>query len=350
MMRMLPLVIVALLGLLVLIRPALSRAPQTASAARQVPAALGGPTVQVLIENGWDASYFDYAKPAKLDYHVSQPTREQLSFVSRPSIDSGKAIIPTTIMPEPVATHGIEFLHVRFRNTDGEVVPMLLAMPAGKSGPFPVVLAVHGLHSNKAQVIGQLGRSLTKRGFAILAPDMPWHGERPGNSRDVRDNSKIWQRFANYKRGVIDVRQALDVAEQLPQLDLSNGVSFAGYSMGSFIGSVAGPADSRIKDMVLLVGGAIEFNSWLTKLPQVAAVDGSLAIAHFAGRPLLFLNASDDECITRPMSDRLYAAAPQPKEQRWYDCGHLLPEQAYDDAAAWIAQRRAEVGVMARVE
>ena len=40
---------------------------------------------------------------------------------------------------------------------------------------------------------------------------------------------------------------------------------------------------------------------------------------------------------TPDMVRRLYAAAPEPKEIEWYDCGHLLTEEAYDKAAAWVA-------------
>jgi len=45
--------------------------------------------------------------------------------------------------------------------------------------------------------------------------------------------------------------------------------------------------------------------------------------------------------VTRNMEiplRRTYDAAPEPKEQKWYDSGHHLPDQAYDDAAKWIAQ------------
>ena len=38
------------------------------------------------------------------------------------------------------------------------------------------------------------------------------------------------------------------------------------------------------------------------------------------------------------MAERLFNACPEPKRQVWYDCGHLLTLDAYDDAAKWIAE------------
>ena len=70
---------------------------------------------------------------------------------------------------------------------------------------------------------------------------------------------------------------------------------------------------------------------------ELAAISPPLAIAHFAGRPLLMLNGEDDPIITPEMGQRLFDAAAEAKELKWYDCGHLLTEQAYKDAARWAA-------------
>jgi pimeloyl-ACP methyl ester carboxylesterase len=197
---------------------------------------------------------------------------------------------------------------------------------------------VHGLTSNKAQVCAQVGPALAERGFAVLAADMPRHGERPGDPRTVLDKTNLTEAFKLFRRAVVDVRQLIDLAEARPELDTSNGVVLAGYSMGSWIGSVAGPADERIKAMVLMVGGAHDVPAAALLLPQLAATDPRQAIAHFAGRPLLMLAGRRDYVATPDMVRRLYAAAPESKEVEWFDCGHLLTEQAYEKAAAWVAR------------
>jgi fermentation-respiration switch protein FrsA (DUF1100 family) len=86
-----------------------------------------------------------------------------------------------------------------------------------------------------------------------------------------------------------------------------------------------------------MVGGAQDVPPAALLVPQIAATDPRLAIAHFAGRPLLMLAGKRDYVVTPDMVKRLYAAAREPKEIEWYDCGHLLTEDAYEKAADWVA-------------
>jgi fermentation-respiration switch protein FrsA (DUF1100 family) len=240
---------------------------------------------------------------------------------------------------EPRVVEGMNVTRLRFKDADGEVVPVLLCTPAGRTGPFPVVVAVHGLTSHKAQVAAQVAPQLTRRGFAVLCPDMPRHGERPGDPRSVVDRSNLAAAFALGRRAVNDVRQTIDLAERRADLDVSSGVYLVGYSMGSWINSVAGAADPRVSAMVLMVGGAVDIPAMALLLPQVAATDPRLALAHFAGRPLLMLNGRHDPTVPADWASRLFAAAPEPKRQVWYDCGHYLPAEAYDRAAEWLAEQ-----------
>lgn len=149
--------------------------------------------------------------------------------------------------------------------------------------------------------------------------------------------------FALWRDAVIDAHELIDFAQTRADLDTKHGVALAGYSLGSWISSLAGPSDPRVKEMVLMVGGAREIPPAVLKIPQAAALDPRLALAHFAGRPLLFLNGKDDNIVKKEMADRLFAAAPDPKKQTWYDSGHLLPAQAYDDAAQWLTDLAAKI-------
>jgi fermentation-respiration switch protein FrsA (DUF1100 family) len=194
------------------------------------------------------------------------------------------------------------------------------------------------LTSNKTQVSGQVGPTLAQRGFAVLAADLPCHGERPGNPMDMVDGQHRAETFQHSRQAVIDVRQLIDLAEQRPELDTRDGVVLAGYSLGSWISSITGAADPRVRAMVLMVGGALDISPDALKIPQTAATDPRLALAHFAGRPLLLLNGKSDFIVAPDWARRLYAAAPDPKKQIWYEGGHLLPKEAYEEAARWIAE------------
>jgi dienelactone hydrolase len=302
--------------------------------------ALASHAAAAMPNQDWDPGLFAYERPETLAVEVTTPTARQVAWIGRPP---EMAADP----PAPKATEGrvkprtvgpVDVLHLKFRDADGDVVPALLCTPGGKAGPFPVVVAVHGLTSNKGQVAAQLAPALAARGFAVIAPDMPRHGERPGQPWSVLDASNPRRTFELFRQIVRDVRMCIDIAEQRPELDTGRGVVLMGYSLGSWINAVVGPADERVKAMVLMVGGAHDVVLAALPLPQLRSTDPRTAIAHFAPRPVLMLNAKQDVIVTPDMGKRLFAACAEPKEQRWYDCGHLLSNDAYEDAAAWVEQ------------
>jgi dienelactone hydrolase len=290
--------------------------------------------------DGWDAALFQYDRSERLPVEVTTPTGEQVAWIGRPAqMPAGVPAPEATDKPvEPRTVGPVDILHLKFRDADGEVVPALLATPAGKKGPFPVVIAVHGLTSNKAQVVAQLAPALARHGFAVIAPDMPRHGERPGEPWSILDASKPVKTFELFRQIVRDVRMCIDIAERRPELDTKGGVVLMGYSMGSWINAVAGPADERVKAMVLMVGGAHDVRPAMLPIAQLRATDPRTAIPNFAPRPLLLLNGKLDSIVTPAMGRRLFAACDaDSSEQRWYDCGHLLTNKAYEDAADWVA-------------
>src|SRR5688572_19087759 len=147
------------------------------------------PTTNPDSGNGWDARWFAYEPAQDLVVELSTPTRSQVSGHARPPRVRADAPEPVAARGrvKPVTIDGIDIVHVRFRGRGGDVVPALLCTPSKMKGPFPVVIAVHGMGSHKAQVCGQLAPALIRRGFAVLAPDMPLHGERPGEAREIFD-------------------------------------------------------------------------------------------------------------------------------------------------------------------
>ena len=44
-----------------------------------------------------------------------------------------------------------------------------------------------------------------------------------------------------------------------------------------------------------------------------------------------------DKTIIPSQAERLSRAAGEPKQLVWWDCGHVLPPDAVDAAAAWLA-------------
>ena len=204
------------------------------------------PSTQPSPQN-WDPQHFSYDRPAHLAIEQTTPAVEHFGFLRRPPVADPAAPDPVeTPAASPRTLDGMDFVHLRFKDSCGQIVPRLLCRPHGKTGPFPVVIAVHGLGSNKAQVCGQVGPTLTKHGFAILAADLPCHGERSGEPRDILSGIKADPSHTVYGEAVIDVRQLIDVAEQLPNLDTHNGVTLVGYSLGSWVSAIVAPSDKRV--------------------------------------------------------------------------------------------------------
>jgi dienelactone hydrolase len=292
------------------------------------------------VRNGWDRKWFEYERPDELIVRAATPSAAQVNYVQRPPqvAERADALNASSKDARPRAVGPLDVLHLRYVDATGDVVPALLCTPKSKKGPFPVVVAVHGLTSNKAQVCAQIGPALAERGFAVLAADMPRPGERPGEPRSVLDRSNPVKAFEVFKQAVVNVRQLIDLAETRPELDTGPGVVLVGYSMGSWINSVVGPSDDRVRAMVMMVGGAHDLPPAALLIPQVVASDPRMAIAHFAGRPLLMLGAKRDPVVPPEMCERLFAAAAEPKELLWYDCGHLLVPEAYEEAAEWVAK------------
>jgi predicted esterase len=51
------------------------------------------------------------------------------------------------------------------------------------------------------------------------------------------------------------------------------------------------------------------------------------------------LHGRSDRTIRPDQAQRLYDAASEPKELRWYESGHVLPATAAEDAAGWLVKK-----------
>ena len=121
--------------------------------------------------SAWHPELFAYDRPAKLAVEVTTPTQAQVALFPRPPQaradapepeETAGAVTPATLGP-------VNIWHLRFKDAAGKIVPALLCEPQQGHGPWPVVIAIHGLTSNKAQVCWQVAGPLAAQGFAVLA-------------------------------------------------------------------------------------------------------------------------------------------------------------------------------------
>ena len=216
----------------------------------------------------------------------------------------------------------------------GAQVPSILLSPEAEER-VPAVLLLHGYSSSKERLASTMGHSLAARGIASLAIDLPLHG--------TRDDAMISEARTNplgllqhWKTALAEARNAIDwlaARESIDPLKLST----AGYSLGSFVALQIAVADQRVKCVVLAAGGDLPATPWTGMLRMVS--DPIASVKSLSGRPLLMLHGTNDRTIPRGQAQRLYDAASQPKELRWYESGHALPPAAADAAAVWLAKR-----------
>lgn len=226
----------------------------------------------------------------------------------------------------PLARSDREARAFRFEySSRGDRVPGLLLLPAEGAGPWPLVLLQHGAGGSKdADYLDAARLPWVHRGLAVASIDLPLHGERgsaklteillaglaePSAERDAGGRG-LWSDFV--RQSLHDLGRALDALAPHPELDAER-IAYAGFSLGAILGALFAPEEPRLRSAALALGGA-GFGP--------PALDPAHGIARFAPRPLLLLNATRDERIPRAAAEALHAAAGEPKELRWFECGH----------------------------
>ena len=180
-----------------------------------------------------------------------------------------------------------------------------------------------------------MGRALAARGIASLAIDLPLHGTRDDAMvTEARTNPlgllKHWQ------TALAEAGAALGWLASNDAVD-PHCIAIAGYSLGSYVALQTAVADRRVKCVIVAAGGDLPVTPWTRMLRMVS--DPLASARSLKGRPLLMLHGVNDRTIRREQAQRLYDAASEPKELRWYEAGHVLPAASADDAATWLVKQ-----------
>ena len=163
-----------------------------------------------------------------------------------------------------------------FDNGVDSWVPGYFAYPTNRKGKVPVILALHGHSSSKENmfaidsarqapgIINQgVAPILLKKGFAVMAIDSYFNGERHGEGpagkmemQDKNDNQEMslfklntWFGRTLWGMQLRDEQIALDYLTSRPEID-SNRIGAQGMSMGSSGAWWLAAIDERIKAVV----------------------------------------------------------------------------------------------------
>ena len=230
-----------------------------------------------------------------------------------------------------------------FRGTRDSRVPGYLAIPTNGTPPYPCVLLLHGIGSSKEDWWkddsflsgGHLTRDLLASGFAVLALDAEYHGERLINndfeSPMVFTFEKGWVLRARdmMVQSVIEYRRGIDYLGTRAEIDTSR-IGVIGYSMGGMMAFTLAAVDPRIKATVASV------------TPILNDPYSAIAVHNFApfihNEPFLMLMGNADERNYSPeAAQQLHVlVASEVKELVFYESGHQLPVEWTGAATEWM--------------
>lgn len=225
-------------------------------------------------------------------------------------------------------------LDLSFR-TGADPVPAILLLPEATTTVAGAVL-LHGYSSRKEHMADAVGEALLARGVASLAIDLPLHGSRanPVQAQATRNPLHL---VRHWRDGLAEAKLAVHYLAARAETDAGR-IGLVGYSMGAFLGTIAAADEARVRAVVLAAGGDLPSGSPFAALARSVA-DPVRAVRRLSGRPLLMVHGRHDTTVRPEQAERLFAAASEPKQLRWWNAGHFLPPAAIAEAAGWLAEQ-----------
>lgn len=130
-----------------------------------------------------------------------------------------------------------------------------LAIPKGKEGPFPLIIAQHGISSSPERVFGFIdnsgiyygyGMRLVEAGYVVLAP---LHiTEIPARSRQNRLCLMLGKTLFGLE--ISKLKRLLDVVTQMPEVN-ADAIGMWGISLGGAYTIFTTPIEQRIKAAII---------------------------------------------------------------------------------------------------
>jgi fermentation-respiration switch protein FrsA (DUF1100 family) len=214
-----------------------------------------------------------------------------------------------------------------------EHIPAILMVPHAHQ-PVPAALLLHGFGSQKERMADTVGSALISHGVAMLAVDLPLHGERMGSPADLTAAHPM-RLLGTWRTAVREARLGLEYLASNEIVDAQR-LGIVGYSLGSFLANIVAADSPEVRAVVLAASGDLPEGLAFASLLR-AVVDPLRATRRVAGRPLLMVNGRFDRTVTPSQAERLFAAAHEPKTMRWYGGGHWPPPNEIQYAAGWLA-------------
>jgi len=146
--------------------------------------------------------------------------------------------------------------------------PYLLSLPADAGPETPLVVAVDGHAGRASRILGKHADALAERGVAMLAVELPHHGERQVAGEEFLDALDPAELGRQIRQSTVDVLGAVQavarcgvLADGGERLRFSR-VRYFGYSLGGMIGVIARSVEPLLGTSVLVAPGG-DILGWL---------------------------------------------------------------------------------------
>ena len=227
------------------------------------------------------------------------------------------------------------------------------------------VFLLHGLGDNKedwvypsepyldwSRNITSIKDSLITLGYNLLIPDAKFHGERnyeldfkppeslpPVISRNIKDS----QLFESLMTSTVkDLRIIMDYIQKSNSKP-DQSFSVIGYSMGGNFAILLSVFDERISSIVACVppinlpARGLELFDWPEEVIQRQIDITPMKYAKLQSTPIILLMGKKDFFSTEEeVSDFFEKVPTKDKEVKYFDSGHILPNDYKIDAIKWI--------------
>jgi dienelactone hydrolase len=255
---------------------------------------------------------------------------------------------PLHIVAGSLATDrpGIRVRDVSFAGRRGRVYGYL-ALPASANGRLKSVVLLHGAGGDRRYFL-PYARRLAGRGFAALTLTAP-SGSAPAAAAGLGPRAQLLRLQELAAEDVVSVRRAVDFLDTITSVD-PRRIGLVGWSAGARTGALVAGVEPRIRVFVLMSGGAAPVSEYARVAPAalrsdirriLGRVDPLRWIAQARPGSIFLQDGLHDEFVPSAALKALARAAPPRTRVRWYDAGHRLNAEAFNDQLTWLERRLA---------
>jgi dienelactone hydrolase len=196
--------------------------------------------------------------------------------------------------------------------------------------------------------------SLLSLGYSIIIPDAKYHGERsyelgfrpaeelpPLFSKNEKDGKHFEILMTSTVKDVRIIMDYLQFRHETPALTFG----IIGYSMGGALAILLNASDNRISSVVACVPPLnhpekeLEDFSWSEQINKGLADVTPINYSIFQKSPIMLLMGNNDFFYTEEEVSSFFENVPiKEKKIKYFDSGHILPNEYKTDAIGWITK------------